>query len=149
MIVKNATDHVIVIPTDPTGTQQKRLLMGWSHVSDREWAGALPNLSQMLEDGTLEELGTVKAGKGEDGKPTPERARELKDLSPREANKLLKECYDVKCLQAWLEGSKDVPQETRESIRVAIQDRIKAMTDRSPAAASASDKKAELLGKGR
>lgn len=141
MLVKNATDHVLILPTDATGRSQVRLLMGWSEVANTSWQGAVPHIGNLLEDGVIEHLEPVKE-KDASGKKDVERPRELKDLSQKEATKLLKECYDTKCLQGWLEGADGYSHEVRESVRVVIQDRIKMLTERSPSSAAAEDKKA-------
>lgn len=143
MIVKNTAERIIVIPLDNSTTRVHRLLMGWSPISDEDWKGAAPHVQGLLTDGVLVELGTVEEKDGK-GKPFT-RPKILRDLSQTEATKLLNECYDVKALEAWRDGTHGVEQETRESVRVVLQDRIKAMTDRSPtdAATAAKNSKAK------
>lgn len=133
MIIKNATDHLILIPLDDSGRQVRPVVMGHSPISDDIWAKARPHLEDKLKDGSLEELGTVTE-KGA-GNKTVERPKTLADFSQAAAAKIIVETYDVKALNAWLAGNEDAPMETRESIRVVLQDRIKFMTDRSPASA--------------
>ena len=141
MIVKNTAERIVIIPLDAGSARVHRLLMGWSPISDEDWKGAAPHIKGLLEDGVLVELGTVEEKDGK-GKPVV-RSKTLRDLSQNEATKLLNECFDVKALEAWKDGTNGVEQETRESVRVVLQDRIKAMTDRSPADAASASKKAK------
>ena len=133
MIIKNNTDHLILIPLDDSGRQVRPVVMGYSPISDEVWAKARPHLEDKLKGESLKELGTVSE-KGA-GNKMVERAKTLADLSQTEATKLIGETYDVKALNAWLKGNEDAAMETRESVRVVLQDRVKFMTDRSPASA--------------
>jgi hypothetical protein len=69
------------------------------------------------------------------GNKNIERPKTLADFSQSEVARMSKHMYDVKAMRAWLEGNEDAAQETRESVRVLLQERIKFMTDRSPAGA--------------
>lgn len=137
MIIKNTTDHIILIPLDDAGRQVRAVVMGWSPISDDIWKSARAHLIDKIKGGDIEEAGTVSE-KGAGGKSV-ERSKTLADFSQTEVSKMVEHMYDVKGMQAWLTGNEDAAMETRESVRVALQERIKFMTDRSPASAVDSD----------
>jgi hypothetical protein len=127
MLINNTTDHIILIPLDDSGRQVRPVVMGWSAISDAAWKIAIFDSGDIEEGGHVSEKGA--------GNKNIERPKTLADFSQSEVARMSKHMYDVKAMRAWLEGNEDAAQETRESVRVLLQERIKFMTDRSPAGA--------------
>ena len=131
MIVKNSAKRVVIVPLDPTATRVQRLLPGWSPIADADWVEAKKHAFDLIERGELSELGLITEP-GANGKKSVERSKTLQDLSPSEAEKFLKEVYDIQALEAWLNGAPGVTGESRDSVRVSIKNQIDFMKDRSP-----------------
>lgn len=128
MLVKVKSEGQVIIPviemvpdkptTVPSG--YVRLMPGWNDVPDEQWSVIKRDLREKMEQGLIELQG--RKVKDDDGVEQIE-GIPLRDVNAITANKIIKECFNIDCLNKWLENTEG-RRETRDEIRVAIKEQI-------------------------
>lgn len=112
MILKNNAARPISFGTGLPDASVKIIKPGTNDISKEDWAvlEKHPVIKAMLKSKEFEIVGGEKGGETE--------GKELKDLSSKDATKLVGETFDTAVLKSWLES------ETRSPIKKAIETQL-------------------------
>jgi len=120
-------EHVKCVPLIPVTKEQKeytlarsqvQLLPGVNEVTDQEWDVMKSHLSKEMKRG---EISAIEKNVPKDKKNPTGKAHNLKDISAKEAQALVKECVNPDTLKKWYQ------EETREEIRLYIVEKMKEL----------------------
>lgn len=134
MLIKFNAEHALMVPVED-GTPMLRILPKINEIADEVWNRIRPHLSHKLDRqkgdkvAQIEELHVVAGKPGAKGVT----GKTLKDLTPAEAEAIVKDTLDSELLKLWKTTEK------RDDIRLAIANQVEEMSKRNKSKTKSDD----------